>query len=106
MYNKTLKKESLNDITQQTFEEAIKLSYTLPQENKSISRLCTVGIYGDSQTDLRSVVNIERLNNETQLFITNAVGKILFYGTLSKDLGLETIAKQYWEIFNLVKYTI
>lgn len=102
MYNKTLKKESLNDITQQTFEEAIRLAYILPQTEN----IYTIAIYGDSLSDARSIVNIERFLNETQLFITNAVGKILFYGTLSKDLGLETIAKQYWGIFNLVKYTI
>lgn len=104
-YNKQILKTSLDQITKETFKEAVFLCY-----KDGITSKAPLGWSGDSivlfgteEDGRKSLVSIRNYCGNAELLITDMDGYFLFYGRFSIDLGIEFVVDQYWQIFNLVK---
>lgn len=104
-YNKSMIKSSLDEITLETFREAIFLCY-----KDGITSVAPLGFSGDTVlvyakdgVPRQSQISIRNYSNDAELLITDLKGGFVFYGRLSVSLGLEFIAFEYFRIFRKVK---
>lgn len=101
MYNKELLKEKLENITKQTFKDAIYLCYK--DGITSIAPLGfsgdTIMLYGCECNGRSSVVSIRNYCGNAELLITDKKGSFLFYGRYDISIGIEFVLEQYWKIF-------
>lgn len=109
MYNTELKKISLKDVTKDTFRDAIFCAY-----RDGITSVAPLGYSGDdfvlfgkfnyhSKPSRVSLVTVRNHSGNAELLITDKMGKFLFYGKFSIDLGVEFVANQFYKIFLTVK---
>lgn len=106
--NKTLLKKDIDEITIQTFRDAVFLCYKIGIT--SIAPLgCsgdTILLHGDEENGRESVVSIRNYSGDAELLITDKQGKFLFYGIFSIDLNVDFVVNQYWAIFQILKNKI
>lgn len=95
--NKTLLKKDIDEITIQTFRDAVFLCYKVGIT--SIAPLgCsgdTILLHGDEENGRESVVSIRNYSGDAELLITDKQGKFLFYGIFSIDLNIDFVVNQY-----------
>jgi len=107
-YNYLIKKESIDEITKNTFKEAIFLSYK--DGIKTIAPLGLSGddivIFGKKKDNRKSIVSIRNYCGDAELLITDINGHFIFYGRYDIDMGIDFVCEQYWQMFNKVKNKI
>lgn len=102
--NNSLIKQTLSEVTEQDFKNAIYLCY-----KDGITSIAPLGFSGDTivlfgteKNGRESLVSVRNYSGNAELLITDRKGSFLFYGRYDINLGVEFIAAQYWNIFLMV----
>lgn len=104
-YNRSIMKNTLDEINIDSFKEAIFLCY-----KDGITSVAPLGISGDTillhatnGESRRSEVSIRNYCGDAELLITDAKGNFIFYGRFHCSVGVESLAFEYFRIFTKVK---
>jgi len=104
-YNRQIIKNSLDEITVDSFKEAIFLCY-----KGGITSVAPLGFSGDTillfAQDGKgrvSHVSIRNYGGDPELLITDPAGRFIFYGRFDVSLQVEKLAFEYFRIFTKVK---
>lgn len=104
-YNYSIVKKSLDEITVDSFKEAIFESY-----KGGITFVAPLGFSGDTimlhGKDRVSQVSIRNYSGDAELLITDTLGNFIFYGRFHVSMGVEFLAAEYFRIFTKVKKQI
>jgi hypothetical protein len=107
MNNNEMQLQSLDDITQATFEQAVYLAFYRGTTHEALlgSSGDTIILYAAAATGVTrcSQVSVRKYNSDAELLITDTEGQFLFYGRFSIALGARFVVEQYWQIFQLLR---
>jgi len=104
-YNKELLQTDLESVTKDLMKQAFFLA--MRDGVTSVAPLGfsgdTVMLYGTEQGGRKSSVSFRMYCDDVEMLITDIKGSFLFYGRYRKEIGVDTVLNEYWNMFNLVK---